>query len=380
MKLQKTFVTVVGLAVILAMIAPAQAVNLDYASAEAAIGGWDYAFTGDADSNGDGTTGGSNKLDGTFAGIQNRWDGSAPGVFGDPSVDPNSDSPGGVDAVVGSGADAGVNYLRIQDTGEPSNYAGTSGASNWNSNTDSGKIYLFHNTEQDVVSSNDDPIISDGITISFRARIATTGTLDDQYPQSGNGTLPWPVGGKGFRIGGSGRAMFTINQGGFNQMGFSLLTTSDIQDSTQDFGLTGGLYMNNQDAAPDNGTSDATVATANFVPISDASLTDWHEFWILIEQGVGGMFTNFKATVYMDGGTTPVGTFTDIAASVDSGAITESAIAIGGGSGSGWGAWDTDFFAYKLGLHAPVPEPATFALGLMGLVGLGFVGFRHRSR
>ena len=335
---------------------------------------WDYAYTGDADTF-TGTSAAGN-LDGTFTGSANRWDGSAPGTFSNPGTNPGGDSPGGVVAVTGSGADAGVNYLRIQDTGEPSSYA-TGGASNW-STPDNGKIFLGHLTEQDNPGSGPLPIITNGMTVTFRTRIATTGTLDDVYTELGGGTSAWPTGGKGFRVGGSGRAMFTVGQGNVNQVGFSLLTTADIQASSGDTGLTGGLYMNNQIGAVDKGTANSTAATANFVPISDSSLTDWHEFWIKLE-GTAGSFVKFTATVYMDGNTTPVGTFTDVTAASDIGTFVGSVIAMGGGSGSGFGAWDTDFYAYTLTALDPVgiPEPATMSLMVLGA--LAIVGLRRRQ-
>ena len=67
--------------------------SLAFASSETSIGGWDYAYTGDAASNGTGGTGptSTGKLDGTFIGSsRNAWDGSAPGEIGPASA---GDSP-----------------------------------------------------------------------------------------------------------------------------------------------------------------------------------------------------------------------------------------------------------------------------------------------
>ena len=388
-KLNTILAAILGSALALLVVDAQQAAattSLAYASSETAIGGWNYAYTGDAASNGDGVTNwlGTGKMDGTFTGSQrNQWDGSAPGEIG---AAPTGNSPGGFAAL----SESGVNFLRMQDTWDPTQWSPTS-SNNWTQPSNS-QLLVVHETEQDVSGSGPAPIMSNGLTFTFRARISSTGTLDNIYKEGGAGTFAWPAGGRGPKITGSASTgLINVGQGtnGVNQIAFTLLKTNDILfDAPAPGTLTGGLYMNNKDGTPGGlGTEDLnnSPSGANFVPIDDADLLDWREFWITIDREDGTSGSNFSTmtvTVYMDGSSTPAGSFAVRAGDDDDTALNlASNFSIGTGGGTAFGAADIDFLAYNLGGAFPpvaVPEPATMALMLLS--GLAIVALRRRQR
>jgi hypothetical protein len=100
------------------------------------------------------------------------WDGSAPG----------EGNPGGVAAL----ADGDVSYIRVQDTGDPRDYGDSvpTGKTNYS-------LYLTQPINNGL----------DGTRIEFRARIATTGTLDAWRKDGGGlgstGLFAWPGSGLG---------------------------------------------------------------------------------------------------------------------------------------------------------------------------------------
>jgi hypothetical protein len=81
--------------------------------------------------------------------------------------------------------------------------------------------------------------MSNGITISFRARVASMGALDDVFPDFLDSVgeipdlqeiTPWPSGGKGYNVKDDGVGMFTIQQEGTNGIGFALALEIDTPD------------------------------------------------------------------------------------------------------------------------------------------------------
>jgi len=250
-------------------------VSIDYAAVETTQGGWDYAYTGDTDAfAGKGILG---SLDNTWT-AKREWDGSAPGTGGGSGTGP---APGGIKSYSGSS----TIFLRMQDPGDPSSYAGV-GQTNW-LDPSNRRYNLVHDLGS-VVNFN-----TLGATISFRARLATTGTLDDQYIEAGGGTAAWPTGGRGSIVSQDARAQFGISLASQGSFGFSLALDSD----TSVAGVGGGLVMNNN---PTSVTGEVTNATTdasqnNIVPLTDAELTGWHEFVIELLQAIGG---NVKAKVY----------------------------------------------------------------------------------
>jgi hypothetical protein len=96
--------------------------------------------------------------------------------------------------------------------------------------------------------------------------------------------------------------------------------------------------------------------------MSDASLNDWHEFWVTIQASTSGGGTH-QVKVYMDGSTTPQ-TFSVTASAPGNASYANSQSAfleMGVSDNDAWGAIDVDFFSYKLGVIAPVAAPAADA-------------------
>ncbi len=334
-------------------------VSVDYAARESGLSGgsWDYAYDGV----GDAFAGRNNlgSLDGEWTEDQ-RWDGSAPGVFGDPDADPDSDSPGGLDSLV----EGPVDYLRMQDTGDPTDYdPDPINPPNLNWNDPSNRRFNLHKN----LGIDGSTILDAGTTISFRARLSSTGTLDDQYLEGGGGTAPWPAGGAGTDLNDEARALFGISQNGGGTLGFSLALSSNTPG-----GIGGGLIMNNTKNAASVATEDATPSTVNLVPISDTDLLDWHEFWITIQEKDAD---EWLVRAWVDGATTKQ-TF---AVAKTLGDFSEPELVMGKNSGSAVFAADVDFFAWDNGV-TNIPEPSSLLLSFLGACGLACFVARRRRR
>ena len=299
-------------------------------------GGWLYKFDGDAAAPG---SGGFTALDGTWShdNGSDQWDGTGIG----------EGRPGGVSALV----EDGTTFLRIQDTGDPRDY----GMSDPGSNR---KEYFGHDLTDQGASAS---LLDEGVTLSFRARVATSGLLDDAHPDGGAGVMPWPAGGDGYLTHDGGKANFGIRQANGGLVSFALALESDT-------GVADGLLMNNLNGDSITGAVDAgDPGTPNLLMLDT---TMWHEYWITIKAGGAG---THQVSVYVDGSLTP--TVFDVTAGSgresDFGDI--SYVAIGLGATPQSGAIDIDFVAVAEGAIAPVPEPATWALGGLGLLGLALL-------
>jgi hypothetical protein len=308
--------------------------------------GWDYVYDGAEASFG---VGGFEALDGTWRHDQSdQWDGSAPGELDDPLVDPSGDSPGGAGVQVEDSA----TYLRLQDTGNPSLWG-------W-SDPSNRRLYFGHDIGAEHPGASS--VLSQGITISFRARLAS-GVLDDVYPdfvdnEPENPSLdqitPWPPGGKGYNVKDDGKGMFTVQENGTSAVGFALALDLDTPD-----GVGGGLVMNNQPTALLPGSDRGRAATANVFPIDDVDLLDWHEFWITIQDADAD--GAYEIDVYADGARTPA---SFVAKSSFGAEFDGEFLAFGLPSESSFGAVDVDFYAYRLGVVTPAPEPSPATMAL----------------
>jgi hypothetical protein len=367
------------------LLAPVRAqAGVQYA---APTGGWRYTYQGifnpgiDGLPPGYGTKGDEQALDGTWSHDQSdKWDGSGPGEIGPPPYGP---APGGAEAL----RDGGTTYLRIQDTGNPELHGYVQGAQDpINTNR---RVFFGHVMRQDGTVPNQ-LVLDNGVTISFRARVPIAGPLDPVYTADAGGTpqiVPWldppeePT-GRGYPIINDGRGMFNVVQNnpamGFNidsSLGFSLITSGDIADicglgATGELGVhcasaeegenpSGGLIMNNRaGAASSNDVDTLDFLTPGFsgglnlLPIDDADLHDWREFWITIQKENGpGTHT---ISVYTDGSLTP--SFFHVTSNPDNQAeYTDDAwITMGLSSTEAFGSVDVDFFSYALGVHAPM--------------------------
>jgi hypothetical protein len=143
---------------------------------------------------------------------------------------------------------------------------------------------------------------------------------------------------------------------------------------------TGGLVMNNLSGnAPNNNVDSFDAATLNIVPIADSALSDWHEFWITVEDN-GAAAGTHTVRVYLDGSTTPA-TFQVTASGTNNGAYANfnaAFLEFGLSSSDLFGSFDMDFVSYKPGVITPVasgsslgaavPEPSFGSLILLTAV------------
>ena len=309
----------------------------------APVGGWTYTYTGDGAVAGTGSA--YDALDGTWShdNGMDQWDGTGIGAG----------RPGGASALTSGG----THFLRLQDTGDPRDYGMGDPGSNR-------KITFGHSVTNDIGSVAD--TILDGVTISFRARLASDSPLDDLHPDGGAGLEPWPAGGDGYLIHDGGKGSFTVRQSsGSKIISFALATSPDGAE------LQGqqGLVMNKLNGTVPTGDVDLLGAEPGSVNILTLDPLAWHEFWITIEPDLSSTGTHL-VNVYKDGSLTP-DAFTVTAGNGSD--YSDSYIAMAVGSTPQSGAVDIDFFAYKAdivvpGASDPIPEPA--GLGLFGLAAL----------
>jgi hypothetical protein len=336
-----------GIATIFAVLVARNTLAVGVAYSDPA-GGWTYAFLGNSASPGSGVVGDTfDALDGTWDRLNgsDSWDASAIG-----GTINETNAPGGVSALTSGGTD----FIRLQDPGDGRDHGFPDVADSAGSNR---KIYLGHDIGADTGVQNPGSILQ-GVTLSFRARVATaaTGILDGQYPDAPGGEngaeppeTPWPAGGSGLLGHDGGKGSFGIRELDTGQnISFSLSLASDWFSDGTPFGMT-GLTMNSLESNVPSATIDPyqNEATLNVVPVAD--LTTFHEFWITIQPDDTGVGTH-KVDVYVDGSTTAssflvtAGTGSDYALSY---------LALGLGATPQQGAIDVDFYAYKEGIHVP---------------------------
>ena len=300
-------------------------------------GGWDYLYQGDVASYGvDSGFDSYSSLDGTWShdNGSDQWDGSGlGGDFGE------GNGPGGAETLL----EGDTNFLRIQDTGNPTNY-GYPDPSNR-------KVYLGHDLTADGVS---DTIMDDGVTLYFRARIPTGDGLDPLHRagQEANGTQPYPEGGDGYVTSDGGKGNFVIKQAAGGAIAFSLAVDTDTPGGDPTSGVTGftGLTMNEFDGNMISGNVNFGQGAGENVIALDP--TEWHEFWITIRKDEAGVGTHIAA-IYVDGATSPkvfkmtAGTGSD---------YNGSYLAMGATATPQNAALDIDFFGYKVGAVAPASK------------------------
>jgi hypothetical protein len=305
------------------------------------VGGWTYTYTGDAATAG--PTDDFDSLDGTWDhdNGSDGWDGSGIGAG----------RPGGHSSIDG--------YLRMQDTGDPRDYGMGDPGSNR-------KLMFGHSITGDLGSAAD--TILGGVTLSFRARVATGPPLDDVHPDGGGGVAPWPSGGDGYVIHDGGKGNISIRQSEGGQIiSLALALASDDDELTAD-----GLVMNKLNGNVTTGDVDLQGSEPGTVNILQLDPTVWHEFWITIEPD-GSATGTHVVSVYADGSLTAT---QFIVTAGDGSDYDDSYLAMGVGATPQSGAIDVDFVSYMPGVEAPIPEPGTlFLLGLGALA-----AFRRRKQ
>ncbi len=308
-------------------------------------GGWTYSYNGDKATAGAANSG-FTSLDGTWShdNGSDEWDGSAPGgVFGD------GNRPGGV----GTFEEAGLRFLRIQDPGDPRDFAFGDPGSNR-------KLYLGHDMSLNGASETQ---LDDGITLSFRARIPTpaksTSPLDPLYRdgQGAAGAQPYPTDGDGYVTSDGGKGNFVLKQSSGGAIAFSLSTLNDTAGGDPNGARANfrGLTMNEFAGNAISGNVNFGQGTGTNVIAFDP--TDWHEFWIVIRKDPANIGTH-QAYIYLDGSLTP--TVFRITAGNGSDYTGFSYLAIGSTATPQNSALDIDFVSYKLGVNFPpgFAEPA----------------------
>jgi hypothetical protein len=339
------------LALLLAGAPPATQAGVAYGDP-----GWDYLYEGDADAVG---AGGLGALDGTWRHDQaDQWDGSPPGAG----------APGGIEAQ----SQGAVTYLRLQDAGNPTDW-GYPDPSNR-------RIWFGHDIGAEHPGASF--VLSNGLTITFRARLSASGTLDEVHPDLADldpeyppltAVTAWPATGKGYNVSDDGQGMFTVQENGEYALGFALALDDDTFRGLEDApNVPGGLVMNNVPTAPVPGSDRGLltgISAANVLPLADAELLGWREFWITIE-GVPLDFLpwkTYRVSVYRDGSLTPAVFWARSSVGAE---FPGEHLGLGLSSETSFGAVDVDFFGYRLGVVEPVPEPAAGALAAWAALAL----------
>ena len=202
--------------------------------------------------------------------------------------------------------------------------------------------------------------------------------LDNRYPDGAGaaGPQPYPASGDGYVIANDGKGNFGIAQasGGTGAIiSFSLATAADT-------GSSAGLLMNNLNGTTPSAAVDSGEAgTANILPLDP---TLWHEFWITIQADTTGKGSH-KVDIYLDGSLRPRTFFVTAGTGLEySGAF--SYIALGMGNTGQSGAFDVDYFTYKIGAVAPTGSAVPVFTAATRSDGQAFAvcvfGARHRGR
>jgi hypothetical protein len=277
-------------------------------------GGWTYIYDGGLASGGADFT----ALDGTWnhANGSDEWDESEIG----------SGAPGGV---TGGLTEGGTTFVRMQDTGDPRDHSFPDPGSNR-------KYYFGHDITAEGAT---DTVLDEGVTLSFRTRIATGDPLDDVHPDGGGAITPWPTAGDGYAIHDGGKSSFSIHQNAGGTISFALANETDGEAGSV-------LRMNSLNGTAASADVDTGEGTANIFSISDA--TAWHEFWITIQAGGTG---THQVRVFSDGSGVP--SVFDVTAGNGNDFTGISYIATGLGSTGQTGAIDVDFFAWRDGIFDP---------------------------
>jgi hypothetical protein len=199
------------------------------------------------------------------------------------------------------------------------------------------KIYLTH----DITAA--DPggdLIESGVTLTFRARLATFGLLDGSVPG----------GGDGYNISDGGKGNFSIRspnaQGGNGGLISFSLATSSGDDLAQN--STGALLMNNLASSQGSTVDTDGGGIHNEFPLADP--TKWNEFWITVESG--DVQDTYQVNIFANGSTMPTSYIVSGGDGVD-GSIG-SYLGLGLPSTTQSGAIDVDFFGFRPGLHEPI--------------------------
>ena len=229
------------------------------ASYAAPAGGWAYAYEANAGEDVPGPDPGNAALDGTWShdNGSDAWDRSP--IGGELGA---ANAPGGAMAL---GEDE-ASFLRIQDTGDPRDYAYPDPSNR--------KVYFTHDLAREGAAAT---ALDAGVTLYFRVRVPASGTIDPLHPDGGGGVTPYPAGGDGYTLHDGGKGNVGIKQGAGGIISFSLATEAESGE--------GALLLNNLNGKAVSGDVDTGEAgVPNAVPLDP---TLWHDVWVVVSGGTG---------------------------------------------------------------------------------------------
>jgi hypothetical protein len=298
-------------------------------------GGWDYYYDPQSDDVIENATDAS--LDGTWTHTNgsDEWDGTEIG----------DGAPGGVSLIT----EGDTSFIRIQDTGDPRDYDYTDPSNR--------KIYLGHLITSDLTGGEELDLLFDGVTLTFRMRVPTSGLLDEINASGGAGPDPYPESGDGYLNNYGGKGNVTISQSTpYEAISFNLhVLDSDMADDMTTLLDVDGLNMNKEngteaslDVSYQGEASQASISGQDNILVLDP--TKWHEFWVTILPANSGDGTH-EVKIYLDGNPEPEVFI--VTAGTGSEFNGQAALAIGCGSTTQHGAMDLDFVGYKYGAFAP---------------------------
>jgi len=198
-----------------------------------------------------------------------------------------------------------------------------------------------HSMGGDIDATVAETILDSGVTITFRARIPTSGLLDDLV-----GGAPYPAEGDGYVPHDGGKDNFNVRQSnGDKLISFALAVASDDDELEGKSGLT----MNKLNGAEVTNDVDVQGDEPGTVNILELDPTQWHEFWITIQADPSGTGTHV-VNIYVDGSMEPEVFYVTAGDGDD---YSDSYVAMGVGATPQSGAIDIDFFAYRPGVVPP---------------------------
>jgi hypothetical protein len=323
-------------------------------------GGWTYVYEGNELLAIEGPP--EQMLDGTFEN-NGDWDLTAP------------QDPLGIVGGCALIQETGLDYLRIQDAGRPSDH----GLEDKNR-----KQSFTHVMSQEGITPAD-LILDAGLTLAFRLKVPLddgSGPLDQLYMPdlkwAVSGTpdvLPYPAEGDGYGMG-EGAGMVSVNQGlGAGMIGFSLMTTFDnvlVADQGE------GLYLNSLygpalEARPEKFRNSWELVdpqgVANNVVLCNPR--EWNEFWVQIVKD-GTSTGTHVVKIWKNGDVASPEEF--IVTGSTKSHKDDPYLWLGFINSDDEGAMDLDYVAYKSGLVDPVA-----AGGGTGTFDMSFAGTQLRS-
>lgn len=306
-------------------------------------GGWTYKYFGNQLIVG-AENSGYTSLDGTWThdNGSDSYDGSGIGGTFSTGGFGVGNGPGGATLLTNSG----VEFLRLQDTGDPRDY-GYPDQSNR-------KIYFGHSINADT-PARPPTILSDGVTLTFRARIPTLAKagppLDPLHRdgQQAAGVQPYPAGGDGYVTSDGGKGNFVIREGGngfdvpAGAIAFSFTQTNDTTGGNPATGQAGFAGLTFNEFSGNVPTANVNFGQGTKTNVVAFDPTEWHELYIVLRKDPANIGTH-EAFIFRDDNLIPVVFKMTAGTGAD---LPDSFLAMGGSATPQNWALDVDWFGYK---------------------------------